>query len=385
MAMKLSCQTCGAKYSIADNKVCGKIVKIRCKKCGAIIVASGLQAPATPEGGQVWAPESVRVDPAPAPAPRPGERNEQSVLFSLAALSQARVPDAPPAPTSDASGLLDIRMLSRAMPTPPSRRAVSDDILNLGFGGVLTPQLLVGDASRESAPAAGVELAYRAHAPRPPARVWLIGAVAIALATAVPLALLKRAPAPAAHAEPVVVAASSGAMSLAPTEATADAAVAPVGDVPPLASAAPTVATRRPAVASLTQRPAATASAHPVETVARCCSGEAQTACEMRRSVGAACRAADGPAAFDGATAARALSTVSLRACSNAGGPTGAGHARVTFQPGGTVSDVVVDTSELSGTATERCVAQAYRRVKVAAFSGPALTVGKRFVVSGDP
>jgi hypothetical protein len=87
---------------------------------------------------------------------------------------------------------------------------------------------------------------------------------------------------------------------------------------------------------------------------------------------------------FDSAMAARALSAVSLRACGRAGGPVGAGHARVTFQPTGSVSDVVVDTPELTGTATERCIAQAYRRVRVGGFSGPALTVGKRFVVSGD-
>src|ERR1019366_7088191 len=105
-----------------------------------------------------------------------------------------------------------------------------------------------------------------------------------AFAIAFPLAFLRRAPAPPAQAEPVVVAASSGTTSLGPTEATADAAVAPVVGLPPAASAAPTVATTRPAVASLTPRPAATASAHPAEPVARCCPGEAQTACEMRRS-----------------------------------------------------------------------------------------------------
>ena len=36
--MKISCQSCAAKYTIADEKVVGKIVKIRCKKCSATIV-----------------------------------------------------------------------------------------------------------------------------------------------------------------------------------------------------------------------------------------------------------------------------------------------------------------------------------------------------------
>lgn len=39
--MKITCQACQAKYTIADEKVVGKIVKIRCKKCGASIVVNG--------------------------------------------------------------------------------------------------------------------------------------------------------------------------------------------------------------------------------------------------------------------------------------------------------------------------------------------------------
>ncbi|MDP9001943.1 MAG: zinc-ribbon domain-containing protein [Myxococcota bacterium] len=39
--MKITCQACQAKYTIADEKVAGKVVKIRCKKCGASIVVNG--------------------------------------------------------------------------------------------------------------------------------------------------------------------------------------------------------------------------------------------------------------------------------------------------------------------------------------------------------
>ncbi|MCL2450182.1 MAG: zinc-ribbon domain-containing protein, partial [Polyangiaceae bacterium] len=39
--MKITCQSCQAKYTIADEKVAGKVVKIRCKKCGATIVVNG--------------------------------------------------------------------------------------------------------------------------------------------------------------------------------------------------------------------------------------------------------------------------------------------------------------------------------------------------------
>lgn len=39
--MKISCQSCAAKYTIADEKVLGKVIKIKCKKCGATIVVNG--------------------------------------------------------------------------------------------------------------------------------------------------------------------------------------------------------------------------------------------------------------------------------------------------------------------------------------------------------
>ena len=41
--MKVVCGSCGAKYSVADDKVAGKTVKIRCKKCSEVIVVHGEQ------------------------------------------------------------------------------------------------------------------------------------------------------------------------------------------------------------------------------------------------------------------------------------------------------------------------------------------------------
>ncbi len=59
--MKIVCDSCGTKYSISDDKVRGKVFKIRCKKCSHIIVVRGNEtssvaaAPAAPaaavEGG----------------------------------------------------------------------------------------------------------------------------------------------------------------------------------------------------------------------------------------------------------------------------------------------------------------------------------------------
>ncbi|HJK95183.1 MAG TPA: GYF domain-containing protein, partial [Polyangiaceae bacterium LLY-WYZ-15_(1-7)] len=47
--MKIVCDNCGAKYSIADEKVAGKVFKIRCKKCTHVIVVRGDQVDAPQE------------------------------------------------------------------------------------------------------------------------------------------------------------------------------------------------------------------------------------------------------------------------------------------------------------------------------------------------
>src|SRR6185295_8948110 len=56
--MKIVCDSCATKYSISDDKVRGKVFKIRCKKCSHIIVVRGTAdasapapSPAAPEGG----------------------------------------------------------------------------------------------------------------------------------------------------------------------------------------------------------------------------------------------------------------------------------------------------------------------------------------------
>ena len=50
--MKIVCGSCQAKYSIADEKVAGKVFKIRCKRCSEVIVVRGDQEnEAAPEGG----------------------------------------------------------------------------------------------------------------------------------------------------------------------------------------------------------------------------------------------------------------------------------------------------------------------------------------------
>lgn len=41
--MRIVCDSCGAKYSVSDEKVAGRVFKIRCKKCSATIIVRGDQ------------------------------------------------------------------------------------------------------------------------------------------------------------------------------------------------------------------------------------------------------------------------------------------------------------------------------------------------------
>jgi predicted Zn finger-like uncharacterized protein len=70
--MKIICDSCGTKYSISDDKVRGKVFKIRCKKCSHIIVvrggesqedASAAPAPAAADGGWHIVVEGEQVGP----------------------------------------------------------------------------------------------------------------------------------------------------------------------------------------------------------------------------------------------------------------------------------------------------------------------------------
>ncbi len=57
--MKITCQSCQSKYNVADEKVQGKIVKIRCRKCGATIVVQGNGGAATNGSGAAAGPSNA--------------------------------------------------------------------------------------------------------------------------------------------------------------------------------------------------------------------------------------------------------------------------------------------------------------------------------------
>ncbi len=376
--MKLVCPCCGTRYSIDPERLEGRTARIRCKRCGESFRVSGEVS-----------------DPARAAAVRPledrraGERNESSVLFSLAMLSKT-APAAVPQVT-ESSSLIDLRALTSAMAKADSPTSQAADIVNLSGGGAFAS----GFASPLAAPSIPVD-APTTEATRTrtsPVMVAAIAFAAVALVGAVTFASTRAMPTARLGGKgvaPVTAAASPAVTAETNPEPSAVAPEPPTSPVAPASStAAPPARTTR----TTESRPVPSSSSASVATPttpvtpAKCCPGESETVCQMRLSVGAACGADRTTSSstitsappFDRPSAARALG-VSVATCKRAGGPTGAGHVRVTFQPSGAVSAVDVEPP-FAGTPTGACIAQRYRSASVPAFSGGALTVGKGFAI----
>jgi hypothetical protein len=86
--------------------------------------------------------------------------------------------------------------------------------------------------------------------------------------------------------------------------------------------------------------------------------------------------------AFNPGAAAGALGSVNPRTCRGLGVVRGAGHVSVTFAPDGSVSNAVVDQPPFAGTPMAGCISNAYRMIRVPAFTGAPVTVGKGFMVN---
>ncbi len=61
--MKISCPTCAAKYSVADEKIQSRLAKIRCRKCSSTIVIDGMTTPASVYIGDPGSPLTASQDP----------------------------------------------------------------------------------------------------------------------------------------------------------------------------------------------------------------------------------------------------------------------------------------------------------------------------------
>lgn len=87
------------------------------------------------------------------------------------------------------------------------------------------------------------------------------------------------------------------------------------------------------------------------------------------------------PPPFDAKRARTALAEIDVARCREVGAPRGYGHARVTFNPAGDISKVVVDEPSTLSAPAVRCVGEAIGRATVPEFSGSLVTVGTTWFV----
>lgn len=65
-----------------------------------------------------------------------------------------------------------------------------------------------------------------------------------------------------------------------------------------------------------------------------------------------------------------------------AGGPNGAGHVTIIFATTGAVSAVTVNGPPYAGTPSAACVAQKLRGIRIPAFCGSPVRIGKSFMLN---
>ena len=84
---------------------------------------------------------------------------------------------------------------------------------------------------------------------------------------------------------------------------------------------------------------------------------------------------------FNRDAAARGLSAVDVSSCAAHGGPTGPGHVTIVMATDGGVSSVHADKAPYADTIVGACIEEKFRGVRVPAFEGPPVTLGKQFRV----
>lgn len=150
-SVRFSCDQCQARYNIADEKVRGKIVAVRCTKCGHRITVNG-----------------KLLD-------QPEEREEATRMVSMDALNAAlrgeALPPEPPPPPSRAAGAADIGDGWYALIDGEQKGPLtgSEVLSHLRTGQIVGATWVWRDGMADWQPASDVAELKAAMAPAPPA------------------------------------------------------------------------------------------------------------------------------------------------------------------------------------------------------------------------
>jgi hypothetical protein len=87
------------------------------------------------------------------------------------------------------------------------------------------------------------------------------------------------------------------------------------------------------------------------------------------------------PEGFDRDAVATSLASVAVQTCKRPKGPTGDGHVVITFAATGQATLAAVDRAPFQGTKVGACVAREFKKVRIPAFKGSPITIGKNFKI----
>jgi len=159
--VKFLCDQCKAKYQIADEKVAGKTVRMKCRKCGHLIevraaVTESSAATAAPPAVAPAPPAATRSSkppPPPRPPPKPAPARQTQVAASLtAAKPPPPKPDRAPPPGALAGAFKSTVQHDEdsSAPLDMSELSVSDDWY-VAVNGVPVGPVRIGEIRRKAA------------------------------------------------------------------------------------------------------------------------------------------------------------------------------------------------------------------------------------------
>ncbi|MBN2195055.1 MAG: zinc-ribbon domain-containing protein [Polyangiaceae bacterium] len=192
--MKISCNACGSNYAIADEKVAGRLVKVRCKSCGAAIVVDARQQSGAATAG-ASKPQTVSIPPEPSVPPPQDPSSSGEATWSvnlsetdsrsmttaeiIAAYHQGLLADAYvwKEGMDDWAPLFNVPELAAAVMPPPDGRGASPVAHGPSFG---VSAAAAGAAGLGTGLSFGSPGAARTAATRPKQTPDLFGGVALA-------------------------------------------------------------------------------------------------------------------------------------------------------------------------------------------------------------
>ena len=330
-----------------------------------------------------------------------GQRNENSVLFSLSALTANAPKEDAPMAQGDGSGLIDIRALSAGMASANNGPNKADDIMNLGGGGAFSAALAAPVLA--PAPADMSDLNVGGGGERKKGNAGLIIGMIVGLAIfglLVGGGIIYALKAPAAVPTTVATSTAPTDTTTAPTATATDTAptasvgVAGTGTAKP-PNVGTTTGTAKPPTGGTSTAATATTAVVPTATATggtgKCGCAPSDFECAIKCSAGGntaptatATAPAGGGAAFDRGAAASTLGAIasSLGSCKKPDGPTGPGKVKVTFQPSGQVSAVEFVEGTYAGTSVGGCILAKFRGAHIPPFGGSAVPANKSFVLN---